>query len=125
MPERDAASPAIPEARRVVKKRTKFSPVWIVPVAAALVGVWVAAARILSEGPTITIVFHSAEGLEAGKTKVHYNGVELGTIETIRLTDDHTRVVTTVAMAPKTENYLVDDTRFWVVRARISGANIT
>jgi len=94
-------------------------------VAAALVGVWVAAARILSEGPTITIVFRSAEGLEAGKTKVHYNGVELGTIEKIRLADDHEHVVTTVAMAPKTEGYLVDDTRFWVVRARISGANIT
>jgi len=125
MPERDGASPAVPEARRVVKKRTRFSPVWIVPVAAALVGVWVAAARILSEGPTITIVFRSAEGLEAGKTKVHYNGVELGTIETIRLADDHERVVTTVATEPKTEDYLVDDTRFWVVRARISGANIT
>jgi paraquat-inducible protein B len=116
MPERDPASLEVPEARRVVKKHTKFSPVWIVPVAAA---------RILSEGPTITIVFRSAEGLEAGKTKVHYNGVELGTIETIRLADDHDRVVTTVAMAPKTEDYLVDDTRFWVVRARISGANIT
>ena len=75
-------------------------------MAAALVGVWVAAARILSEGPTITIVFRSAEGLEAGKTKVHYNGVELGTIETIRLSDNHDRVVTSVAMAPKTEDYL-------------------
>src|SRR6187549_295010 len=99
MPEHDPASPAVPDARRIVKKHTRFSPVWIVPVAAALVGVWVAAARILSEGPTITIVFRSAEGLEAGKTKVHYNGVELGTIETISLSEDHDRVVTTVAMA--------------------------
>ena len=96
-----------PEARTVAKRRTKLSPVWIVPIAAALVGVWVAAARILSEGPTIDITFHSAEGLEAGKTKVHYNGVEVGTVETIRLTNDHQRVITSIAMEPKTEDFLV------------------
>ena len=28
-------------------------------------------------------------------------------------------------MAPKTEEFLVEDTQFWVVRPRISGANVT
>ena len=28
-------------------------------------------------------------------------------------------------MAPKTENFLVEDTQFWVVRPRISGANVS
>jgi paraquat-inducible protein B len=28
-------------------------------------------------------------------------------------------------MAPKTEDFLIDDTQFWVVRPRISGANVT
>jgi paraquat-inducible protein B len=79
----------------------------------------------MSEGPSITIVFRSAEGLEAGKTKVRYNGVDVGTVRSIRLSDDHLRVITTVDMAPKTEGFLVDDTQFWVVRARISGATIT
>lgn len=115
----------VPESRRVVKQRTKLSPVWIVPIAAALVGVWVAATKIMSEGPSITITFDSAEGLEAGKTKVHYNGVEIGTMRTIALSDDHRRVVGVVDMAPKTEDFLVDDTKFWVVRPRISGANVT
>src|SRR6185436_19809725 len=113
--------PLFPESQTVVKKRTRLSPVWFVPIAAALVGVWVAAARILSEGPTIEITFRTAEGLEAGKSKVHYNGVEVGTVETIRLTDDHQHVIASVAMAPKTEDFLVEDTRFWVVRPRISG----
>src|SRR5690242_1962508 len=30
-----------------------------------------------------------------------------------------------VQMAPKTEDFLVEDTYFWVVRPRISGANVT
>ncbi len=110
--------PGVPESRTVVKKKTRLSLVWIVPIVAALVGAWVAVTRILSEGPTITIVFKSAEGLEAGKTKIHYNGVDVGTITTIRLSDDHQRVIATAQMAPKTEDFLVEDTKFWVVRPR-------
>jgi paraquat-inducible protein B len=92
---------------------------------AAAVGVWVAVTRIMGEGPKITIVFRTAEGLEAGKTKIHYNGVDIGTITAIRLSDDHLRVITTAQMAPKTEEFLVDDTKFWVVKPRISGASVT
>jgi len=44
---------------------------------------------------------------------------------TVRLSDDHQRVIATAEMAPKTENFLVEDTRFWVVRARISGATVS
>jgi paraquat-inducible protein B len=120
VPERD-----VPESRAVTKSKTRLSLVWVVPILATLVGVWVGVAKIRSEGPTITIVFDTAEGLEAGKTKIHYNGVDVGTLTTIRLSDDHRQVVATVEMAPKTEDFLVDDTRFWVVRPRISGANVT
>jgi len=109
----------------VPKKRTRLSLVWFIPIVAAIVGAWVAVTRVLSEGPKITIVFRSAEGLEAGKTKIHYNGVDIGTVTDIRLSEDHQRVITTVQMAPKTQGFLVEDTKFWVVRPRISGANVT
>ena len=116
---------AVPESRAVPKKRTPISLVWVIPIVAALVGVWVAVTRVLSEGPKITIVFQSAEGLEAGKTKVHFNGVDIGTVSAIRLSEDHQRVIITAQMTPKTEDFLVKDTEFWVVRPRISGANVT
>jgi paraquat-inducible protein B len=115
----------VTEARAVPRRRTRMSLVWVVPIAAALVAGWVAVARILSEGPTITIVFDSAEGLEAGKTPIHYNGVNVGTLSAIRLSDDHRKVVATARMAPDTEDFLVEDTQFWVVRARISGATVS
>jgi len=107
------------------KRRTRLSVVWIVPIVAAIIGVWVAVTRILGEGPQVKIVFASADGLEAGKTKIQCNGVEVGTITTVRLSDDHKKVLTTAQMAPKTESFLLDDTRFWVVRPRISGANVS
>ena len=117
--------PVPPQSRAVSKKRTRLSLVWVIPIVAAIAGAWVAVTRILGEGPTITIVFKSAEGLEAGKTKIQYNGVDVGTVTTVRLSEDHEHVIATAQMAPKTEGFLVEDTRFWVVRPRISGANVS
>lgn len=117
--------PSIPDSRAVPRSRTRLSIVWIIPIVAALVGAWVALTRVLDEGPKITIVFQSAEGLEAGKTKINYRGVDVGTITSIRLSTDHQRVIATAQMAPRTEDFLGEDTGFWVVRPRISGANVT
>jgi paraquat-inducible protein B len=125
MPDRDRPLPPVPESKEVPKRRTRLSLVWFIPILAALVGVYVAVTRILGEGPVITIVFQSAEGLEAGKTKIHYNGVDIGTVTAIRLSEDHQRVIIKAQMAPKTEEFLTADTQFWVVRPRISGANVT
>src|SRR6266403_4352385 len=126
MPEREPPPlPPVPESRAIPRKRTRFSLVWFIPIVAAIVGAWVAVTRILGQGPEITIVFKSAEGLEAGKTKIHYNGVDVGTVTAIRLSDDHRSVITTAQMAPNTDEFLVDDTKFWIVRPRISGANVS
>ncbi len=81
MPDHDPPRSSVPESRNVPKKRTRLSLVWFIPILAAVVGAWVAVTRVLSEGPKITIVMKSAEGLEAGKTKIHYNGVDIGTVE--------------------------------------------
>jgi paraquat-inducible protein B len=115
----------IPEAKVVAKKRGRFSFVWVIPIVAALVGVWIGINHYRNLGPTITIVFKSAEGLEANKTAIRYNGVEVGEISTIRLSDDYQTVIATAQMSPKTEEFLHKDTQFWVVKPEISGANIS
>jgi paraquat-inducible protein B len=125
MPEEQTPRPAVPVSRTLTGRRRGISMVWIIPIIAAALGVWVAVNRILSEGPTLTIVFRSAEGLEAGKTKIRYKGVDVGTIAKFRLSADHHRVIATAQMAPKTDDFFVEDTQFWVVRPRISGANVT
>jgi len=125
MPDPGNTSPAVPESKAVPRSRTRLSLVWVIPMVAALAGVWIAVTRILSEGPKITIIFQSAEGLEAGKTKIHYNGVDIGTVTTIRLADDHKTVIISAQMAPETDSFLSEDTQFWVVRPRISGSNVT
>jgi paraquat-inducible protein B len=125
MTDKNKSLPQVPESKVVPKKRTHLSLVWIIPIVAAVAGVWVAVTKIMSEGPKITIVFQSAEGLEASKTKIRYNGLDVGTLTAIRLADDHHHVVATVQMVPKAKDFLVKDTKFWVVRPQISGLNIT
>ena len=125
MPDERIQSSAVPEARTLSRRRTRLSLVWFIPIVAALVGAWVAVTRIESEGPKITMAFGSAEGLEAGKTKIEYKGVDVGTVTSIQLSPDHRQVLATAQMAPKTEDFLVEDTQFWVVRPRISGASVT
>ena len=125
MPDERTQSSAVPEARALSRRRTRLSLVWFIPIVAALVGAWVAVTRIESEGPKISLVFQSAEGLEAGKTTIKYRGVDVGTITSIQLSPDHRQVLTTAQMVPKSEDFLVDDTQFWVVRPRISGANVS
>jgi paraquat-inducible protein B len=125
MAERDDLSPQIPESRTLVKKKTRLSLVWTIPIVAAVIGAWIAVTTIMNQGPTITIQFKSAEGLEAGKTKIRYNGLDVGTLTAFRLTNDHNHVIATAKMIPKSEDFLVEDTKFWVVSPRISGASVT
>ena len=52
----------LPQATVVRKKGTRISVVWIIPILAAVVALALPIQRIMSEGPTITIVFKAAEG---------------------------------------------------------------
>ena len=98
---------------------------WVIPIVAAAAGVWIAVTKILEKGPEITIVFSSAEGLVANKTKVNYNGLDIGTLTSIKLAEDRKHVIATAAMSPMSHEFLVKDAKFWVVKPRISGLNVT
>ena len=125
MPDHDSSLPEVPESKTVPKKRTRLSLVWVIPIVAAAAGVWIAVTKILEKGPVITIVFSSADGLEANKTKIEYNGLTIGTLTSLKLMADHRHVIATAAMHPKTAEFLVQDMKFWVVKPRMTGLNIT
>ena len=119
----DIVEKTMPEA--VVKARSGISIVWIIPIVAALIGAWVAYKSFSEVGPTITITFENAEGLEAGKTKVRFKDVEVGMVNSIDLEKDLKHVVVTVQMNADSKAYLTERTRFWVVKARISAGTVS
>ena len=98
---------------------------WIIPLLAAVVAIGVAVQRILSEGPSITIVFRSAEGVEAGKTFVKYKDVNIGQVTAVRLSEDFGKVEVTAKIAKSAAGLMVEDAKFWVVRPRITLSGIS
>ncbi|NRO94780.1 MCE family protein [Paraburkholderia sp. NMBU_R16] len=116
--------PDLPEP--VAAKRTWLpSLVWLVPLVAALIGIGLVVKSVIDRGPTITISFSSAEGLEPGKTKVKYKDVDIGAVKTIRLSKDHHRVLVEVELTKEAEDFAVEDTKFWIVRPRIGASGVT
>ncbi|WP_430734706.1 intermembrane transport protein PqiB [Halodesulfovibrio aestuarii] len=117
------SSETLPQAS--ICKKKSFSLIWIVPLVALIIGVGLIYTTMMKKGPTITITFASADGLEAGKTKVKYKDVEIGKVESVELAEDFKHVEVTVSLVKKADAYLNEQTRFWVVRPRLSGGTVT
>jgi len=121
----DADLGNLPEAVAVAKKRARLSLVWIVPIVAALVGLGIVIQRYLAEGPTITISFRTAEGIVPGKTFLKYKDVEIGKVTTVAFSGDYSRILVSAKMAGHAEGLLVEDSRFWIVKPRISLSGVS
>ncbi|MEO3961278.1 MlaD family protein [Chromobacterium piscinae] len=117
--------PDLPQAVPVRRGRWAPSLVWLIPVVAALIGGWLAVHAVLSRGPTITISFQNAEGIEAGKTRIKYKDVEVGEVTSVKLSPSRQAIVATAQLSKEAADYLAEDSRFWVVRPRVSGGGVS
>jgi paraquat-inducible protein B len=115
----------VPQALAEPRRGRALPLVWIVPALAVAVGAWLALSDWLERGPTIIISFRTAEGLQAGKTKVKYKDLEIGSITRITLSPDLSGVIATAELVKGSESRVVEDSRFWVVRPRISGSTVS
>lgn len=115
----------IPEAVSEPRRRFAVQLVWIIPIIAALIGLSIAVKSYIDRGVTITITFKTGEGMEAGKTKIKYKDVQIGEVKGLAITEDRSHVVVTAELTKDARGLLVKDTRFWVVRARISGGSVS
>lgn len=105
-------------------RRSRISLVWLIPLVAAVIAAWLGFRTVSEKGSLVTLTFRSADGLVAGQTRVRHKAVELGQVETIRLSDDMTAVQVTVRMRREAEPFLTSQARFWVVRPRISSGSL-
>lgn len=112
---------------RPLIKRTRWTPslIWLVPIAAALVGAALLINAWTSKGPRITVSFQSAEGLEVGKTVLKYRDVIIGQVTSITLNSDHTRVLIGADVERSAAALVTSDSQFWVVRPRIGLGGIS
>jgi paraquat-inducible protein B len=119
------AAQTIPAPEKAQQRDWVPSLIWLIPILAAVIGISLAVKTWVQRGPEITIIFNSAEGLEAGKTKVKYKEVDIGTVQSIMLSDDRSHVLVSVQLKKEAKSFSVADSRFWIVRPRIAGSGVS
>lgn len=118
--------PPEPAAPQITQPpRWNLSLIWLLPLIAAFAGLTLTMRTYLNEGPTITISFVTAEGLDAGKTEVRYKNVVIGKVRKIELSDDRKNVEVTVKLTNSASSIAVKGTRFWVERPRVGLSGIS
>ena len=120
----DNPSPPAP-VQAATRRSRRFPIIWIIPVLAIAIGAWLAWDTYSKRGPTITISFQTAEGLQPGKSQLKFKEMVLGTVDSMALTPDHKRVVVTVATTREAEPLLSDTTVFWVVKPRLFAGSLS
>lgn len=109
----------------LVREQRWPSPVWLVPLAALLIGLWLLFQNWYERGPTIVVQFANAEGIQPGKTEVRYRAVTVGKVKQLQLDDDLKNVNAIIELNKEIGRHLGSDARFWVVRPRISRTEIS
>lgn len=115
----------LPPSPEVKPPAPRLSVFWLLPVAAALSGLFLLMQIWSVTGPEIAITFQAASGLEAGKTSVKYKDVTVGTVKNITLSGDNERVIVTVSLTKNAESLVRTDSRFWVVRPRVGMGGVS
>ncbi|WP_108602014.1 intermembrane transport protein PqiB [Saccharobesus litoralis] len=109
----------------VVKTRPKLSSIWFIPLVALIASAWIVTQYYLDRGPEIKITFTTAEGIEAGKTKIRALNVEVGVVERVELNSNLENVVIYARIKPDAANLLRQDTQFWVEKPRVGSRGIS
>lgn len=99
--------------------------VWVIPILAVLIGGWLVYRNIASKGERVSVAFETAESISAGKTEVRCRSVRVGYVDDVTLSDDLKSVTVILQMDPEASKLLRKGSSFWVVKPRVSGADIS
>lgn len=103
-----------------LKKSSGISLVWLIPIITALIGGWLIFKTLSEKGPQIEITFKTAEGIEAGKTKIKYKDIDIGVVHSVDFSQNFSDVILKASMAKGTEKFLGRGARFWVVKPNLT-----
>lgn len=116
--------PTLPE-EAIVKPVRTISKIWLVPIVAFFIGMWMVYYQWSNQGQLISIQFNTATGLEAGKTKIKTRDVDIGIVKNIELSDDLKGVIVTARMGKNVTPILHADNQFWIVSPKVSLSGVS
>ncbi|RXJ74288.1 paraquat-inducible protein B [Veronia nyctiphanis] len=108
-----------------IKKDRAISPLWLFTLIAFLLSGWLLFKTVNEAGQRIQIYFSNAQGIEAGRTTIRYNGLEVGTVRKINLSEDLSSIFVDADIYPEAAVLLGQNTAFWLVKPTASLAGIS
>ncbi|WP_409307615.1 MlaD family protein [Pectobacterium sp. B1J-3] len=108
-----------------VKNKRRLSPFWLLPLIALMIACWLIYTNQKERGASVTIDFVSADGIVAGRTPVRYQGVEVGTVQNIKLSDDLRTIQVEASIKSDMADALRTGTQFWLVTPKASLAGVS
>ncbi len=108
-----------------IKRNRGISPLWLLPIITMLLAGWLVVKAIHDAGQSIQIHFAEAQGLIAGRTPIRYQGLEVGMVRDINLSDDLNSIYVDADIYPEATQLLSKGTRFWLVKPTASLSGIS
>jgi paraquat-inducible protein B len=108
-----------------VSRIKQWSPIWVVPIAAVLIGIWMLYNHYQQQGALLTLITADAEGIIAGKTQIKSRSVDVGQVVSVELSEDLKHVIIKARMKPAITALLNEDSQFWVVKPQVGRGGVT
>ena len=109
----------------VVAKGRGVSLIWLVPILALAIGAYMAWDAFENRGVKIVISYPTAEWLAAGKTKIKFRGVEIGTVDEIAIDPSTKGVLLHCTLVKEATPHLTEGALFWIEHPRVGGGEIS
>lgn len=106
-------------------KETNLSIIWLLPVIALAITLWIGWQSYQSQGVTVTVEFENGSGIQAHKTAVMYKGIAIGKVTDLAIDTNSKKVMATIEIDKEAAPYLGKDSLFWLVSPKVSLAGIT
>ncbi|NOH63115.1 intermembrane transport protein PqiB [Vibrio sp. RE88] len=108
-----------------VERESNVSAIWLIPLIALAIGIWMLYQFVESQGPEIKLIMSDAAGIEVGKTEIKSLNVSVGVVTSVKFGESYDHIEVTAQMTKDAERMLHSDTLFWVVEPRIGKEGIS
>lgn len=92
---------------------------WTLPVAAAGMCAWFLLHDFVFAGPTITVYFQDAQGLQEQNSIIKYRGIQIGEIHSLKLTKNGQSVAVEIKLHHSAADVARAGSVFWIVRPQL------
>lgn len=109
----------------ILRKRARISPFWLLPLVAIFIAGWLLYQHWEEQGTEVNIEFSSAPGVVSGRTPIRYQGVEVGLVQSVTISEDMKKIIVKASINKDMRAALTSGTKFWLVTPKASLAGVS